>query len=328
MVFVQLDFFKKALPFALGIGLLALVVSKVGAGEVLYAVSRADAGMLAFAAIAMAFNLQLRALRWTLSLGKLVRLRLRHSSMVYYAGQIVNEVLPVGSGEFARAQFVKRLSSTSRAKVLAPLMLERTTDVFVLLVFSATGVGLLQGGHPLLLAGIAAIIAFMLLVLVRPQVALSAFALFSFAAVGPLKKYYGKAASTLGSFSESLSLYSRDRKLLSTLLALSAVIWFGDASILLLAAKSVGVEIPLLLFVPIAAISWLVGAFSFLPGGIGARDAAFAVLLASAGYSFSSAITISLLYRGMVYLVLGSAGVASFVMLGSAPQHGGGKGGA
>lgn len=310
---------KKILPFAFGLALLALVVSRVGLGEVTAIVSRADKTLLAFALIVFFFNLVLRGLRWSLTLGKLVRLRLRHACMTYFSGQIVNEVLPVGTGELTRAQFIKRLSGTSRSKTLAPLMVERTLDVFMLLLFSAFGLRILSGDHPFLLAGIAAIIAILLLVLFKPSLAPKLFSAFSFFAVHPLlSRAHTKGKSVVDSFASSLSSYSKDRKLLLSLLSITALIWLIEVASFLLVVRALGLPLSYSDLLPIAAVSWLVGAFSFLPGGIGARDAAFSLLLASAGYPLALGVSASFLYRGVVYLLLGSAGIISFVKLASA----------
>ena len=311
---------KKILPFAFGIALLFIIVQRAGIGEVAASVSSADKSLLAACLVIFFFNIMLRAFRWSLTLSKLVRLRLRDACMTYFAGQTVNEVLPVGSGELTRAQFIKRLSGTSRSKVLAPLMVERTLDVFVLLAFSAFGVGLLGGDHPFILSAIALIIAFLLLVLFKPSVAPQSVKLFSFAAIGPLKTPYARLAGVIASFAESLRTYSSDRRLLVSLLAVTALIWLFEVGSFLLVVRAIGLPLSYSQLLPIAAVAWLVGAFSFLPGGIGARDAAFSLLVASAGYPLTLGISASFVYRGVVYLVLGAAGVYSFVTLAARPQ--------
>lgn len=314
---------KKILPFAFGIALLFIIVQKAGVAEVAASVSSADKSLLAACLLIFFFNIMLRAFRWSLTLGKLVRLRLRDACMTYFAGQIVNEVLPVGSGELTRAQFIKRLSGTSRGKILAPLMVERTIDVFILLLFSAFGAGLIGGDHPFILSAIALIIAFLLLVLFKPSVATGAVGLFSFAARGPFAKPYSRLTAVIASFAESLRTYSSDRRLLVSLLAVTALIWLFEVGSFLLVVRAIGLPLSYGQLLPMAAVAWLVGAFSFLPGGIGARDAAFSLLVASAGYPLTLGISASFVYRGVVYLVLGAAGVYSFVTLASKKQQGG-----
>ncbi|MFH1107067.1 MAG: lysylphosphatidylglycerol synthase transmembrane domain-containing protein [Candidatus Micrarchaeota archaeon] len=307
---------KKALPFTVGLAILAIVLQKAGPENILEALSKVSPQTIATALLFALFSLVLKTFRWHFLLRRLDGVRYRDSFLIFCGGVVLNEVLPVGSGELARAQFVKRIKGTSRTKVLVPLMLERSLDVFVLLLFSLLGIGLLGNRFDVFLPVVALAIAFVAVLLFVPGIAPKISLWLSFLDRGALKPAYSRLTAMSLSFDESLSAYAKSRSFLAFMFFLTLLAWASEALTYFLLSNAVGAEMPFAVVLPLSSVSWLVGAFSFLPGGIGARETAYALLVSSLGYaSFATGISASLLYRGVAYAILTFFGVLSFVAL-------------
>lgn len=77
-----------------------------------------------------------------------------------------------------------------------------------------------------------------------------------------------------------------------------------------------GFDVSPLLVIGIYNISILAGAISFIPGGIGATEAAISVLLISIGMDASLAVVASLVCHGMTLWVAVFIGLVSMSIVG------------
>jgi glycosyltransferase 2 family protein len=309
---------KKVIPLAIGLAILALVLQKAGVGEISAALSKVSPQTIALALLFALFSLVLKTFRWHYLLSKLDHMRYRDSFLTFCGGVVLNEVLPVGSGELARAQFVKKIKGTSRTKVMVPLMLERSLDVLVLLLYSVFGLRLLGNRFDVFLPVVAAAIGFVLALLFIPGIAPRILRFLGFLDRGALKPLYSRAREMAGAIDEALAAYSKSKRFLGFVFFLTLLAWASEALTYFLLSNAVGAKIPFAVVLPLSSVSWLVGAFSFLPGGIGARETAYALLISSLGYAaFATGISASLLYRAVAYCILTFFGVLSFAALAS-----------
>lgn len=289
---------KKLIPFIIGIFVLLALVMNVGVSDIIKAASLADINLLAVSFLALASTMMIKNLRWNFLLRRVSKCGLKKSSLVYFVGQLTNEVMPIGSGELVRTYWVKNIDKTSFTKPLSSIIVERVFDLVILLVVAVFGINIilnLQGFSYFLVLTTAIILAVIVLAL-RPRI------------VKPLlrilpKRMYLKISKGIDDFERAEFSY-RKTTLLATL-TISVIAWLVETCSQTVLINSFGYSLPFLKVLAVVTISWLLGTFSFLPGGLGAREAVFAYLLTLSNIPLNVAITISLVYRTFVYLSFG-----------------------
>lgn len=111
-------------------------------------------------------------------------------------------------------------------------------------------------------------------------------------------------------------------KRLAAALPLSVLAWGCQGFSLYLVVRSLGYDMSAMSVIPIYCLSILAGAASFIPGGLGATEAAIALLLAAAGVSGSDALTASLVSRGLTLWLAVGIGVAAMSKIALASRPG------
>ncbi|MBW2058292.1 MAG: flippase-like domain-containing protein [Deltaproteobacteria bacterium] len=132
-------------------------VVKVGAGFVITAlflylsfrnieVSRLVAGMAGFGwfyllpvLFALFVSFWVRAVRWRYIIQGATEIRTYQAFEILIIGFMVNNVLPVRIGEFARAYLLGKRKNVSKSLALATVALERLCDGYALILFLAAG---------------------------------------------------------------------------------------------------------------------------------------------------------------------------------------------
>ncbi len=124
-----------------------------------------------------------------------------------------------------------------------------------------------------------------------------------------------KSKALLLAFQSQVSRFLSNRSLLVAL-PLSLLAWTAQGYGLYLIVAAMGFDVSPLLIIGIYNISVLAGAISFIPGGIGATEAAISVLLVSIGMDASLAVVASLVCRGMTLWVAVLVGLVSMIIIG------------
>ncbi len=314
---------KKFIPLAIGLAIFAYAGGKIGWDKVFAIISIADLQKVALVIALVTLVVAIKSAREWLVLQKISKTQFNgiKPAQIFTVGVFANEFFPAGTGELLRAYIIKKIASVGFGKPLAPLLIERTFDTFFLLA-----VGLL-GAHYLFSSQVYAASASLFLVVLltafffasifkaRFSLKLATFAAHAIektvGAIGLLEKYAKLAAKKIremgASFEESRAVYAKDWKILAGAFLLTALAWMVEALIQQTVFSSIGYEIDYFQMFAITALSILIGVFSFIPGGIGARDGAYAFLitLAIPGTSLEVGFAASLLYRAIIYLWLG-----------------------
>jgi uncharacterized protein (TIRG00374 family) len=115
-------------------------------------------------------------------------------------------------------------------------------------------------------------------------------------------------------FQEQVRSFLSNSSLLLAL-PLSLAAWTAQGYGLYLIVDALGFESDPLLIIGIYNISILAGAISFIPGGIGATEAAITLLLVQLGIDTPTALIASLLCRGMTLWIAIGIGVLSMGIL-------------
>ncbi|HLD75926.1 MAG TPA: lysylphosphatidylglycerol synthase transmembrane domain-containing protein, partial [Candidatus Norongarragalinales archaeon] len=245
------------------------------------------------------------------------RLSFSKNVFTYLAGQTVNELLPIGSGDLTRVYLSKRLSVQPTGRWFSAVALERTSDLLFLVLgaflsaflFFPKTVAVISWFSLLLVAG--ALLFFRMLI--NPKKLDRFLQRFSFlSAVHP--GGFMRVQRFFLDFSESLPFFGRS--LLTSTAFLTASAWCLDIMGQTFLLGGLGYSLPFEQVFAIATVAWILGTFSFLPGGLGAREAAFAYFANALGVPYVAAFSMALLYRGLTYLNLISFGIL-FTCLGN-----------
>ncbi len=87
--------------------------------------------------------------------------------------------------------------------------------------------------------------------------------------------------------------------------------WAAQGTSLYLIIDALGHYLPTVNVIGIYYVSILPGSASFIPGGLGATDAAIVMLLSAAGVSQTDAITAAVIIRGLTLWLAVSVGVVA-----------------
>lgn len=102
---------------------------------------------------------------------------------------------------------------------------------------------------------------------------------------------------------------------------LSAMAWAAQGVGLSVVASALGHDLPVLWAIAIYSLSLLAGAASFIPGGLGATEAAMVLLLMAAGQDLTTATSAALVSRGVpLWLAIG-LGTLSMLRLSTVHPH-------
>lgn len=249
---------------------------------------------LAAVMTAVLFNYVLRFLKWSFFLRLLdIRIAWRDSLWVFFSAFTM--ILSPGKvGELVKSVLIRTRYGIPAARTAPIVMAERLTDLLGLITLAAIGYSrYTYGGHTLeviaLLLGIGTIL------MTRPGFwhALDRFFLSRFSRLSPLR---GSLLVLQESTAHLLSL----RSLLVTV-PLSALSWAGEGFALYFIFQALGVARPDLLAISLFAHAFgsIVGAVSFLPGGLGVTEGTMGGFFLLVGLSSDVVISATLLIRAL-----------------------------
>jgi uncharacterized membrane protein YbhN (UPF0104 family) len=244
--------------------------------------------------VAVLANYGLRFLRWHyyLSVIGVKGVSVSDSLGIFLSGFTLT-MTPGKLGEVLKSFLLKQLNDTPVSSSASIVIAERLTDVLGMVLLAATGLGASQVGAPALMIVVAASI---MLIVVVQQRDLSLRLIQLSGGLPVVGRFAGLAANLY----ESSHLLLRPRPLLVGI-ALSAMAWFAECLAFFIVIVGLGIPAsgPLLLQATfIYAIASLLGAISFLPGGLGATEGSMAVLLTElSGLQRDPAIAATLLAR-------------------------------
>lgn len=243
------------------------------------------AGLLALSLV----NYLLRFLRWGRYLALLdAPVPWRINLDAYFSGFALT-TSPGKVGEMLRSVLLKPHGVPSAAS-LAAFFAERVSDLLSILVLAAVGLWAYAPARPIVGLALAAVVVALLLV---QRTALIA-AIDRWADARPQKwaRLVVKLCEVVLHFRRCFSLPA-----MSMGLALGVVAWFAEGLGFWWLLVALDHPLPLSTAVFIYAFAMLVGAISFLPGGLGGSEAAMVALLTLNGLPEASAVSATLICR-------------------------------
>lgn len=258
--------------------------------EVVSAIARIGAAGICIALLLSLVNYGLRFLRWQYYLTLLEhRIAVGRSLEIYLAGFALTTT-PGKAGEMIRSVFLVPLG-VPYTKSLAAFFTERLSDLFAVLVIVMIGITSYPQGRTIfyILLGIVAIV----LLAIHQQSWLQALKILVNARLA------GRLRDVLVGMLD-IALHSRQLYRWAPLLwglGLGFVAWWAEAYAFHLMAAWMGLQLTLTVTVFIYAFSMIVGAVSFLPGGLGSAEVVMVALLMLNRVPAAEAVALTILIR-------------------------------
>jgi glycosyltransferase 2 family protein len=248
--------------------------------------------VVALATVCSLSNYAFRIVRWQRYLARLGHsLPLGFTSLTYVAG-FAFTVSPGKVGEMARARYYSRFG-ISLPDVAGAFFVERLMDVMAMMVLAALIVVGVPRYHIAMWSAGVTVVAVLVTLAVLPWSSIAR-ALESQARLPRLVIRLGVgAAEALGA---ARSLLSPGALLCGFLLGLAA--WgLEGLGLYLLGSLFPATHLAAATGVGIYAVAVLVGAISFLPGGLGSTEAVMTTLLAAHGFAVGDALLVTIVCR-------------------------------
>jgi len=248
--------------------------------------------LVAVAALCSLLNYAFRIVRWQRYLARLGRrLPLGFVGLTYVAG-FAFTVSPGKVGEMARARYYSRLG-VSLSDVAGAFFVERLMDVMAMLVLAALMAAAAPGYHAAMWSAGIMVIGALVCLSVTPW---NAIASWLEAAHRLPRAVVRLGSGVTKALSAARTLLSPGALLFGFLMGLAAWGLEGIGFFVLGSMFPAG-HLTVTLGAGIYAVAVLVGAISFLPGGLGSTEAVMAALLAAQGFAVADALLVTIVCR-------------------------------
>lgn len=301
-------------PIMLGAVVIMALVLSMGLSRMIGMLKEIDPMLIIASAGLLAASALIKSLRWHLLIREIGIENRIPAIYSYFLCQTANEILPAGSGELIKIAVLRGRNGTHFMSFVPGAVLEASFDIALLLVLSvilATPFLDMYTMTLLLLAVIACMV-----ILLKPSV-LSGISDMLDRDLKPayISRVSGYISSKLNEFITAMGLYSNNRKVMVSCALLTVLAWVVveplSQYILFL---GLGIDISYISLLGAVAISWILGAISMLPGGVGSRDVAFALAMAISGMPFEIAFSVAMAYRLITYALFPALTIALYVL--------------
>ena len=284
---------KIALSFLLGLAIIIALAIYADLSRLGSTLARFRWGYLPLVLGLTLLNYAFRFLKWEFYLRQVgIEVRKVESAAIFASG-LTMVMTPGKVGEFLKSYLLKQVSGAPMSLSAPIVAAERLTDGLAMVVLATMGLMIYPFGRPIIMAVAALLLTLVALIQFRPL----ALHLLRWGRKLPLLSRLAKELDTLYESAYTL-LTPRN---LAVAIALSVVSWGGECVAFYLILVGLGLPgLPSLLLRAafIFGSSAVMGAISFLPGGLGVADASLAGLtLLLTGVERSTAVAASLLIR-------------------------------
>ena len=237
--------------------------------------------------------------------------------LIYIAGFALT-MTPGKAGEAMRSLYLKQ-HGISHQRSISALLVERIMDLLTILVLAALGFLFLPGAQAQLAAVVTVVIITVCIVAVKlPKAWVLNRSWFKKMPL-KLQQAFAFIAQTLDNANDLLS-----PKFFLMGMAIGLLAWFCEAYGLYLVMQAFDIEkSTLFLALAIYGVGILIGAISFLPGGLGGTEASMIFLLLKLGFVQPAAVAITLICRLATLwfaVLLGVIAMLVMLMMGLKPQ--------
>ncbi len=294
----------------LGPVILAVVILRLSKPRELFAILLAAHGWPLLLAVSLnVAPVYLKVVRWRVVLGgRAIDYPTKPAFLAYASSLYLGMMTPGRVGDVIRIQYLRHDTGARYAEGLSSIVLDRLADLYVLALFVAIAVAHYGNVLPL-------------------ELELVSWAMVGGTVVGPLVFFVPGLAEKLFSaiyrrlarveetdglarFLEALRAGAKAR--LAPVLALTVAAFAVNFVQAWLAAHALGLDLDLFEVSCLSAIQSLMGLLPISVSGIGVREAFFAVVFPSLGYSATQGATFGLLVFFVVYLALVGLGAVAW----------------
>ncbi|MCW8829048.1 MAG: flippase-like domain-containing protein [Gammaproteobacteria bacterium] len=284
-------------------GIRALVISVVAAAigylafslwggwqDVLHALAKVSAGLLLLLLLLSLLNYGLRFSRWQHFLGLFGHQVNPIASLRIYLGGFALTTTPGKAGEALRSILLLP-HGVGYPHSLAALLAERLGDLLAIVLLASIGLAAYpQGTFVVMVVAVALVAALLLMQRHRWLIALDDW-------LG--QRLHGRMGKLLSGLIETVLHSSRlfTLPLLGYSIVLGLVAWGAEGLAFYYLAQALGAELSLANAMFIYAFSMLVGAVSFLPGGLGGAELTMVALLLLHGMPQGEAVAATVIIR-------------------------------
>lgn len=252
----------------------------------------AELGVIGWAVILLLslFNYGMRYWRWEWYLNKLSAHNIPHRRhLAYYVSGFSLSTTPGKAGETIRSLYLKQ-HGVAYKHTLSTFFVERFQDLLTI-VLMASAAAFLFDGYGLVVALTALVVVGCLPLLHSPSVLRRLEALSQ-----SLSERPGKLLGHFLELLNSSAVLLKNKELLGGIL-IGFIAWMAEGIGFWYLLTCMGQDVDIVAAVSIYGVAVLVGAISFLPGGLGSTEAVMGLLLIASGVPESVAIAATLICR-------------------------------
>lgn len=269
---------------ALILGLMILLGSDFDLSQLHSLLTQLEPDLIFSLLLLSCINFTLRALRWHWFSWRLdLDIPLIDSTINYIAGFAMG-VTPGRMGELIRLWLLRRDFGISYSRAMPMMIADRINDLLVIIVLSL-GSGMLTGAASLNYI----VIALLFLISSNTILRHPHFLIVSINALYAVtKKWHRVFAAARRTLRTGRVMFSISNAAFASIFSLIA--WFAECLAFYLLLSALGTEISLESAAFIYTFATLVGALSFLPGGLGGFEVTALLLLSASGIEITTAI--------------------------------------
>ena len=291
--------------FALGLGLIYLLLGYAGPGETWAVIKKAEPFWLAVAAVTFTISILARAVRWDLLLRPMeYRGGVRGLLGIYMVSLFLSYVLPARVGDLARPYMAGKRFDLSIGKALASVALERVFDLLavalaVLLALAylpraMEAAWVLRGVVVLALMVVLAILVLLVSYRYEARLAALVIRIASTVQMGYVTAIGRRSSSLLGAFNRGLREMTLTRRSMVPIASISLLVWGAELATSYLVLLSLGVTASLPAFILAISIGVAFATLPLTPGGLGSYELGVTAVLTMGGVPGASALAFSL----------------------------------
>lgn len=280
---------KNVAPFILGLLLIAVLLYRFNPEVVFSTIISASISYILLAVMVYAITFIILTMRWRMIIRSMGEdLRFLSAYQAFAGGMIISDLTPGRIGEFSRPFLVRDRVDLGRG--IASVAIDRYADILTILILGLSGMAfqIQEGIYPILAhLTILFIVIFSLAFWFKRRLIIN-----QIGRMGSLR-----VSRIFCSLDEALNDMADIRSLMLKSVLLTAVAWITHALRIVLIAKSIGYDAPIMMlffFQP------LISALAIIPltfSGLGIVEGGLAALLAGLGIPVAAGISIALIDR-------------------------------
>jgi len=288
-------------PLIIGITIILVLVRNSGVGQIQSIMESADYYIILFAIFLLAIEISLKVGRWNKIMPEIGYFSSYRICVITHG---LNEVAVSGAGEIYNIYLCHIKHGISKGRTLMVNVVNRYCDVAFL-----TGLALM-GGSFFLSYEINNLANFLIPIIVITAASILFFRpkLISYL-VSFIDRYMGRIGNhlitPLDSFKKHIILFNSEKdfnKKALTCILLTILPWIINGFVHKSILYSLGYNLPITFILFVTSAAYIIGTFSFIPGGLGVRDVVYVTLLDTNAVPEEISLSAILINRFMLYV--------------------------